>query len=161
MNRNVLIIVTAAVLALAVIAGAYALVSTSHDSPKSRFPSTSERAPEAENHSVGELPTVEQSARRFLAGYLPLIYGQQGASVGKLRSATPQLVEHLRTEGGHVTPAQSERHPRLERVTVTLDSPSTALAVAQIKDSPSPAYPLTFQLEKTAQGWLVTHIGDV
>jgi len=161
MTRTVAIILVAGILVLAVVAGAIAIISTNgDDAPKSRHPSTSERAPEAENHSVGELPAVERAARRFLSGYLPLIYGRRGATVDDLRSATPQLIEHLRNEGGRVTPAQAALHPRLERVTVTLDSTTRALAVAQIKDSPSPAYPLTFQLADTPQGWVVTEIGN-
>jgi hypothetical protein len=122
---------------------------------------TGERAPEAESRSVGDLPAVEAAGRRFLDGYLPLIYGKPGSSIQKLPSASPRLIARLKAEGGHVTPAQAERTPRLERVTVIKEGTIGALATAQIKDSPSPAYPLVFHLQKTADGWVVTRIGGL
>jgi hypothetical protein len=162
MTRSAVLVLIAAVVAAA-LAGAIVLSAVHDDgaarpSAASRL-STGERAPEAEDHSAGDLPAVERAARRFLAGYLPLIYGKPGASIDALRSTSPRLIAALRAEGGHVTPAQAQRTPRLQRVTVVKSGAIGALATAQIKDSPSPAYPLIFHLQQTAEGWVVTRIG--
>lgn len=160
MSRTAVIVVGLAAIVGLALAGGIALISSEDGTQKpqaGRSP-TSERAPEAEDHSVGELPAAETAARRFLAGYLPLIYGKRGATVDDLRSASPRLIAAIRAEGGHVTPAQSQRTPRLQRVTVIEDS-TGVLATAQIKDSPSPAYPLVFHLQDTPEGWVVTRIG--
>jgi hypothetical protein len=127
--------------------------------PKSARTATGERAPEPEDHRADDLPTIEATTRRFLNGYLPLIYGKRGASIDGLASASPRLIARLKAEGGHVTPAQAERTPRLQRVAVIKEGTIGALATAHIKDSPSPAYPLVFHLQKTPEGWVVTRIG--
>ncbi len=154
----VIIVAVAAVVGLAFGASVVLLAQEDDTSTASRSPSDT-GAPEAEDHSVGDLPAVELAAQRFLAGYLPLIYGKPGATVDELRSASPRLIAALRAEGGHVTPAQAERTPRLQRVSVIKKGPIGALATAQIKDSPSPAYPLVLHLNKTSDGWVVTRIG--
>ncbi len=162
MTRSRLVVLTVAAVGV-LLAGGGVLIAVQDDGTPgtpaaSRSPS-GERAPEAEDHSAGDLPVVERAARRFLAGYLPLIYGKPGAAIDDLRSASPRLIAALRAEGGHVTPAQAERTPRLQRVSVIKDGAIAALATAQIKDSPSPAYPLVFHLQQTAAGWVVTRIG--
>ena len=161
MSRTTLIVIALAALVGMALAGGISLISSDDDAtqkPQAGRSPTSERAPEAEDHSVGELPAAEAAARRFLAGYLPLIYGKRGAAVDDLRSASPRLIAAIRSEGGHVTPAQSQRTPRLQRVTVIKDS-AGVLGTAQIKDSPSPAYPLVLHLQDTPDGWVVTRIG--
>lgn len=162
MRRPGLVIAIAAVVGAALVGGIVLTAVRDDGDPRpsaaSRSP-TDERAPEAEDHSAGDLPAVERAARRFLAGYLPLIYGKPGASIDELRSTSPSLLTALRGEGGHVTPAQAQRTPRLQRVSVIKDGTAGALATAQIKDSPSPAYPLVFHLRQSAEGWVVTRIG--
>lgn len=161
MSRTTLIVIALAALVGIALAGGVSLISNDDDAarkPQAGRSPTSERAPEAEDHNVGELPAAEAAARRFLAGYLPLIYGKRGATVDDLRSASPRLIAAIRNEGGHVTPAQSQRTPRLQRVTVIKDS-AGVLGTAQIKDSPSPAYPLVLHLQDTPDGWVVTRIG--
>lgn len=161
MNRTTIIVVALAAIVGLALAGGISLISSDDggtQKPQAARSPTSERAPEAEDHSVGELPAAEAAARRFLAGYLPLIYGKPGATVDELRSASPRLIAAIRAEGGHVTPAQSQRTPRLQRVTVIEDS-TGVLATAQVKDSPSPAYPLVLHLQDTPDGWVVTRIG--
>jgi hypothetical protein len=158
MTRSTIVVVALAAGVGLALAGGVVLLVQDHGTPAaSRSPRTG--PPEAEDHSVGDLPAVETAARRFLAGYLPLIYGKPGAAIDELRSASPRLIAALRAEGGHVTPAQAERTPRLQRVTVIKKGAISALATAQIKDSPSPAYPLVFHLNKASDGWVVTRIG--
>jgi len=159
MTRSTVVIVALAATVGLAVAGGVVLLSQDDDTPAPSRTSSDTGAPEAEDHSVGDLPAVEAAARRFLAGYLPLIYGKPGATIDELRSASPRLIAALRAEGGHVTPAQAERTPRLQRVTVIKKGTIGALATAQIKDSPSPAYPLVFHLNKASDGWVVTRIG--
>jgi len=118
-----------------------------------------QRGPELESQDAGELPAVERAARRFLAGYLPLIYGKPGARVDELQSATPRLVSRLTAQPGRVPPGQAALTPRLQRVTVIGEGRISALATAHIKDSSAPAYALVFHLQKHAGAWLVTRIG--
>jgi hypothetical protein len=156
-----IVTVLAAVVGLA-LAGGVVLVGrddSSTQAPQAGRSPTSERAPEAENHSAGDLPTAEAAARRFLGGYLPLVYGKPRATIDDLRNASPRLLRELRGEGGHATPAQTQRTPHVQRVTVIKEGEIGALATAQIKDSPSPAYPLVFHLQDSPDGWVVTRIG--
>jgi hypothetical protein len=156
------VIVVGALLVGLVLAGVLALVDDQGEStrtPQGGRAPTNERAPEAEDHRAGELPDVEAAARRFLAGYLPLIYGEKGATVDELRSASPQLIASLRAAGARVTPAQAERTPRLQRVTVIQEGSTGALATAQIKDSAAAVYPLVFHMQRASDGWVVTRIG--
>jgi hypothetical protein len=162
MTRRAIVIAVGALLIGTAIAGGLTLIGDQSEptrTPQDNRAAADERAPEAEDHGVGDLPEVEDAARRFLASYLPLIYGKPGATVDELRSASPRLIAALRAEGGHATPAQAERTPRLQRVTVIKKGTFNALATAQIRDSPSPAYPLVFHLNNASDGWVVTRIG--
>src|SRR4051812_20248912 len=163
MTRARLSVTIAAIIVAVVAMGVAAALLSDRREPshgsQARRPAINERAREAEDHNVGDLTAVEAAARRFLGGYLPLIYGKPGAAIDELPSASPRLITRLEAEGGHVTPAQAERAPRLQQVAVIRDGAIGALATAQIKDSPSPAYPLVFHLQKTPEGWVVTRIG--
>lgn len=162
MSRTSLAIIGAAVLVGFALAGGFVLIGAntgSSQKPQAGRPATSERAPEAENHSVGDLPAVEAASRQFLSGYLRVVYGKPGASIDKIHAASPQLLASLRAEGARVTPAQAQRTPHVVRVAVVSDSATIALSTAQIRDSSDPAYPLILHLEKSSGGWVVTRIG--
>src|SRR5918997_1249226 len=100
MTRPVIVIAIGALLVAAAITGGLALISAQSEPTRTAQGNRTapERAPEAEDHRVGDLPAVEHAARRFLAGYLPLIYGKPGATVDELRSASPRLIAALRAE---------------------------------------------------------------
>jgi hypothetical protein len=57
------------------------------------------------------------AARRFLAGYLPFLYGQGGR--GALSAVTPRLRRWLGAHPARQTPAERDRHPRLVALTFT------------------------------------------
>ena len=163
MNRTTLLIVCAAIGVGLALAGGVTLIR-SGDSQTTRAPQggrspSSERAPEAESHDAGDLPAAERAARRFLSGYLRLVYGKPGGTVDAIADASPRLLNDLRRSAGRVTPAQSQKSPRVERVTVINEGAISALATAQIKDSSDPAYPLSFHLQKSTGRWLTTRIG--
>ena len=163
MSRTSLLIGAGLIVAALALAGAIALISTGDDAAPTRAStsasSAGERAPEAENPDAGELPAAETAARRFLSGYLRLSYGKPGASIDRLQHASPRLLAALRAEGGHVTPAQSQKTPRIERVAVIAEGATGALATAQIRDAPDVVYPLNLHLRKTVDGWVVNRIG--
>ncbi len=123
-----------------------------------RSPS-SERAPEAESTEDQDLPSVERSARAFLSGYLPLIYGRDGATPAKLRDASQSLVAELERDRGRVPPGQAALTPRIMRVAVVRETTGRALASVQIDDRSATPYVLNLRLEDTLDGWLVTRIG--
>jgi hypothetical protein len=160
MNRTALLLVGGAIVIGLALAGGWTLTSTDAPrTPQAHRPPTDERAPEAEEHRVGELPAIEAAARRFLSGYLRVVYGKPGASIDDIRSAAPRLIASLNAEGARVTPAQAQKTPHVRRVAIITQGAIGALATAQIKDSPQPAYPLILQLQRTTAGWLVTRIG--
>lgn len=162
MTRTSAAIVAAAIVVGFALAGGLVLLGADDEQTQSRQsnrPATSERAPEAESSHVGELPAVEAAARRFLSGYLRVTYGKPGATIDGIESAAPRLLKSLESSGARVTPAQAQRTPHIQRVAVIAKGTVTALATAQIKDTSSPPYPLSFHLQKTASGWVVTRIG--
>jgi hypothetical protein len=161
-TRTTAIIAAMAIAATMLVAGGV-MVSARDNSSSQKTDGAStvraEGAPELERHDPGELPAVERAARRFLSGYLPLIYAEPGATVDELHSASPRLVARLNAQPGRVPPAQAALTPRVERVTVLSEGRISALATAHIKDSSAPAYPLVFHLQKHGGVWLVTRIG--
>ncbi|MEJ7894190.1 MAG: hypothetical protein WKF94_16295 [Solirubrobacteraceae bacterium] len=164
MTRTTILMLIAAAIVGTAIASGFVLTGSSEDNstqkPQAGRSPSDERAPEAEDHSGAvELRTVERAARGFLASYLPLVYGKEGASADALRNAAPRLIARLKSEGARVTPAQSQTTPRLTRVTAIGDGPMRALVTAQITESRTFSYPLTFHLEDTSTGWVVTRIG--
>lgn len=160
MSRTTLLVVCGAIVVGLALAGAFAFVKDdSTRTPQAGRSATDERAPEAENHSVGELPAVQAAARQFLSGYLRVVYGKPEATIDSIQAASPRLLASLKAEGARVTPAQAQKTPHVQRVAVISEGTIGALATAQIKDSPQPAYPLSFHLRKTTTGWLVTRIG--
>jgi len=161
MTRMTVIVGLAAIVAIG-LAGGLTLISSNDPTPSqkqsTRSP-TDERAPEAENHSTQGLDVAEADARRFLTGYLALVYGKSGATIDKLRNVSPSLLGSLRSDSARVTPAQAQRTPRLVRVAVIRQGAAEALATAQIKDSAGPAYPLILHMQDTTDGWIVTRLG--
>lgn len=163
--KGYLVIAAAVVIGLVAAVAVVVLGTRSDDTRDARpaaqegWPPSSERAPEAEDPGDDGLGEVDRTARRFLAGYLPLIYAKPGATPQGLDSAAPALIAELAAQPGRVPPGQAALEPELEGLSVVRDGPDRALAVARISDGPAPAYSLSFYLEDTVDGWLVTRIG--
>lgn len=122
-------------------------------------PGAGRTSTEPEGAPDPRLAAADRAIREFLTGYLPLIYAQPGASVEKLPNASPALLAGLRADPGRVPPGQAALTPELQGVSTIGDGPDRALAVARVKDSAGFLFPLTFRLEDTLDGWLVTRIG--
>lgn len=159
-TRLVLIALAAiTALALAATLTVIGLTRSSTTTPAGRYPPTSERGAEAENHSLGQLPAIQSAARAFLTGYLAVTYGKPGATVQAITHAATPLKAQLRAQGGRVTPLQRASTPRIADLAVISDTPSTGTATARITDSSRPGYPLILRLQQTPGGWLVVRIG--
>lgn len=122
-------------------------------------PSGPGRAATDDPVSGRELAAARSVARRFLAGYLPYLYGHVPASQVTDVSAT--VARSLRRSTVQVTPAQRHRHPRLVGLTLIGQTPDSVIATARIADGGVTAYPLTFTLARTSRaGWVVADLGN-
>lgn len=168
MSRGGIVVTVVAVIVGLAAAVGVILIGTADEGAESSGPAPTrplerERgALEGENPSIGDLPRVEQAARRFLSGYLPLAYGKPGARAEDLRAASPELLAALRADPGRVTPAQQTQTPRVVSVAAYYPGSSRAMAsaAAQIRTGPENTYALTMRLEKTSRGWQVLRLRD-
>ena len=153
-----------AVMAVAVVVGAIAagalLAFAAPDNASKTTKANRPGAPEAEDHSTHDLDVADRAVRRFLAGYLPVIYGHRGADLSQIRSATPELLEELRNTPSRVPAGVAGAKARVEGVTLADEGPNGAYASARIKSPSLPAYPLILHVTLGDKGWLVARIGQ-
>ena len=98
------------------------------------------------------------AARRFLAGYLPFLYGQAGR--GALGAVTPRLREWLGAHRDRVTAAERAGHPRLVALAFApRDLSRSVLFEATIADGDS-RYRLRLRVVLQAGRWRVTELPD-
>jgi hypothetical protein len=110
----------------------------------------------------GRRPTPPTAAtvtvRRFLAGYLPFLYGQVGAE--QLRAVTPQLRRSVAAQRGRVTPAERSRRPRVIALAFAPgDLRRAVLFEAQIDDGAS-RYRLLLRVARRGAVWRVVGLPD-
>lgn len=98
------------------------------------------------------------ATRRFLAGYVPYLYGRARAAT--VAPVTPSVARTLRRSSARVTPAQATRHPRITDVRVTGQTAASALATAMIADGGPAPYQLTLTVERRGGRWQVSDLGD-
>lgn len=87
---------------------------------------------------------VVRQTRRFLAGYLPYLYGH--GPVRALRGGTVELQRRLETARLRVPPAARKRRPRVVRLTVAPLDAGRWHAVATIADGGVARYPIELLL---------------
>lgn len=110
---------------------------------------------------TAQLHAAERSARSFLGGYLPLIYGRPHARVDELGHAEPTLVHSLARNPGRVPPTQARLTPRIVSVASVLQAAGAAQVTATIKDQDTPPFPIVMYVDRQADGrWLVARLGD-
>jgi hypothetical protein len=157
MNRTLLSVLAA--LAGLLAAGGIVLAATnSHDAPAGQQGERHVREHESSKEPT-ELLAARQAAEEFLPGYLAYSYGQPGGSLTALRRVSPGLLEQLRQDGPpRITPGQEAAHPRITSLSVWHPGPTrlTAAATAMIREDAHFTWPATIQLEKQADGWVVT-----
>jgi hypothetical protein len=113
-------------------------------------------APGSRPISPGGLVAARRAAGRFLAGYLPFLYGR--ASARSIDGVTPDLRQQLIRMRGLVTPVERQRDPRAFSLTAVGQAPAAVLATALVADGGVTAYALRITLRSSRSGWLVSGV---
>jgi hypothetical protein len=106
--------------------------------------------------SLGGLGAARRVAARFLADYLPFLYGR--GSARSIDGVTPDLRRQLIRVRGLVTPVERQRHPRVVSLTAVEQAPAAVLATALVADGGVTAYALRVVLRSRRDGWLVSSV---
>jgi hypothetical protein len=106
--------------------------------------------------SSAGLVIARRVAARFLAGYLPFLYGR--GSARSIDAVTPGLRRQLSRMRGLVTPVERQRHPRVVSLTAVAQSPPAILATALVADGGVTTYALRIMLSGGRDGWLVSRV---
>jgi hypothetical protein len=101
----------------------------------------------------GSSPAVA-TARRFLHGYLPWLYGHARATA--IQVATAKLIEQLKAQPPRVPATMREVHPRLIALG-TQRAGGDWLALANITAGQQ-TYQLTVTVARSHRGWRVTNV---
>jgi hypothetical protein len=97
---------------------------------------------------------AEQSARRFLAGYLPYYYGHAPAT--DVRADTSALLRYLRAHPPNVPPAMQSLQGQVAGIAMTRVGPAWR-ALVNVHDARS-TYQLTLTLARAGTRWVVTGV---
>lgn len=100
--------------------------------------------------------TVQHHARKFLAGYLPYLYGRGSATT--IEATTTVLRRRLSAARLRVSPAARRRRPRVVRVTVAPLNRGRWHVVATIFDGGASRYPIELLLKRAARGPVVSAV---
>jgi hypothetical protein len=99
------------------------------------------------------------TARRFLASYLPVLYGRHSAST--VRDVDAHVAASLRgaTRQPHAAP---DRRPRITSLVLSVQNATTVLAIATIADQVSRPYRIVFSLTATtgSRRWRVSELAN-
>lgn len=104
-----------------------------------------------------QLSNARATARRFLASYLPVLYGRRPPQTIVAASA------HVKTElsAAAKTPrAPRNRRPRVTKLTTHIQGKNSVVAIAIINDSVTKPFQVVFQLSDDRGGWLVTQLAN-
>ena len=107
--------------------------------------------------SAAQLRKVRATARRFLASYLPVLYGRRPVRT------IADVSAHVRAEltAAAKTPrAPRSRRPRVTKLTTQIQSSTTVVAIAIIADTVAKPYQIVFQLSSVHGGWQVTELAN-
>jgi hypothetical protein len=103
------------------------------------------------------LRNARATARRFLASYLPVVYGRRPARTIVAAS------HHVKTElsaAAKIPRAPRDRRPRVTKLTTHTQGSATVVAIAIINDSVAKPFQVVFQLSDGHGGWLVTQLAN-
>ncbi len=107
--------------------------------------------------TAAQLADVRGTARRFLASYLPVLYGRRPARTIADADA------HVRAElddAARSPQAPRNRRPRVTSLTTRVQSSSTVVAIAIVADSVTRPYQIVCQLSNGPGGWQVTELAN-
>ena len=106
--------------------------------------------------SPGGLVAARRVAVRFLAGYLPFLYGR--GSARSIEAVAPGSRLELGRIRGLVTPVERQRHPHMVSLTAISQSPVAIQATALIADGGVTTYALRIMLSAGRGGWMVNGV---
>ena len=162
-SRTTRRVTLAALVLVALLIVASALAPSPHRAhrpvPPPAGPARTRRTPAAPGSrpiSPGRLVAARRVAVRFLAGYLPFLYGRGPAR--SIRAVTPGVRRLLIRVRGLVTPVERHRHPRVVSLTAVGQAPAAVLATALVADGGVTAYSVRIVLRSRRVGWLVSSV---
>jgi len=160
-TRRRLTLAAAGLVALLVVTSALAPSPHPADRPlpPPAWPARTRRTPTAPGSfpiSAGGLVAARRVAARFLAGYLPFLYGRGTARL--IVGVTPGLRLRLGREPALVTPVERHRDPRVVSLTAVGQTPAAVLATALVADGGVTAYAVRITLRAGRDGWLVSGV---
>jgi hypothetical protein len=106
--------------------------------------------------SPAGLVDARRVTTRFLAGYLPSLYGRESAR--SIVGTRPGLRMQLRRMRELVTPVERQRRPRVVSLTIIGQAPAALLATALVADGGVTTYALRITLRAGPGGWLVSSV---
>ena len=107
--------------------------------------------------STAQVADSRRTARRFLASYLPVLYGRRTPS--SVEDASPRVRAELR-DAARSPQAPRNRHPRIARLTAHAEGRTTVVAIALIADSVTKPYQIALQLTEHDRRWQVTQLSN-
>jgi hypothetical protein len=108
--------------------------------------------------STAAMLRARRVAERFLAGYLPFVYGRGSAlAIGGI---TPALRRQLLRQRAQVTPVERRRRPRVVSLQTIGTTPVFVVATAVIDDGGVVRYRLRFTLQDAAGRWVVSSVAE-
>lgn len=107
-----------------------------------------------EHHTLALTSEAEQTARRFLAGYLAYTYGQAPAS--RITDATRSLIAFLQAHPPRVPPAARARRPRIVSLRPATAPTGEITLTAVVNDGGLIDYPIGLLLASEHGRLLVT-----
>ena len=146
-----------ALVVLLVVASAFAPHPAHRPVPPPARPARTRRTPTARGSrpiSLGGLVAARRVAARFLAGYLPFLYGR--GSADSVQAVTRGVRLELTRVRGLVTSAERQRDPRVVSLTAVRQAPAAVLATALVADGWVAAYSLRITLRASRNCCLVS-----
>ena len=122
-------------------------------------PTRTHRTPTADGSrriSPHRLVAAKSVAARFLAGYLPFLYGR--GSARSIDAVTPDMRLQLSRMRALVTPVERQRHPRVVSLSVVGQAAAGALVTALVADGGLTTYALRIMLSGGRGGWIVNSV---
>lgn len=101
---------------------------------------------------------ADAAARRFLRGYLAVLYGR--GAVGDVTDASDPVLRALRRNVRRVPAAQRQRRPEVVDLRLVRQAPAAVLATASIDDGDLAVYPIVFALDRRGGRWIVARLSD-
>lgn len=112
--------------------------------------------PVGPDRAGGAPPGAEQSARKFLDGYLAYLYGRGSARAIPLASS--EVRRALAARPPRVSPAQRERHPRIAALSAQPLTGGAISMTATIDDGGVARYAIRVKLARRARSWRVVQL---